>query len=306
MNFYDVSGIKIRTKINFDSLLYKSCKNNFDFEVIHDDDFFEESYFKKADVLFRRFIINESTPFEEVFQMDNGKYLIRWLNTYFFYIDKRLVIFKGKLDSEFYSLFFSKVLSFLLYLKGYTQLHGSAARYINKTVCFIGESGSGKSTCASQAVLNGGKIITDDIIALHPVSQKLISGVPSLRLESTSSLIKMATKTFDEVDKLRIDLSHGFHYSDLSTIDCFIFLEVNDETKLSISKIKGNEKMLHLLTNVFNKFFLKNVFNHILYKENMKVFSYLTKRIPMFKVYRQSKTKPTELLNLIHSIVLKL
>lgn len=305
MNYYDMFGIKIRTKLDFDYFLYSSSTKSYDFEIVHDEDVIAVDILKNSEILYRRFVYGESSPCEEFSKVDGKYYLLRWLSQYYFFIDpeKRLLIVDGKLDGEFYCIFFSKILSFLLYLKGYSQLHGSAVRYRDKTICFIGESGSGKSTSASLCVMDGGKIITDDIIAFHPKDHMVRSGLSSLRLFSSSPLVKMAKQSFDEGDKFRVDFSNGLHYTETSVIDCFFFLEVNDEKGLSYSRLKGIETMLHLMSNAYGKFFLKNVFNEFLYTKNIPVFSQFSNDIPMFKVYRHSNTKPDELFALIQSLV---
>lgn len=305
MNYYDMFGIKIRTKLDFSNFLYLCTTKSYDFEIIQDEDVFSGDILKNSEIVYRKFIYGESIPFEEFFKVDEKNYFLRWLSQYCFFIDpeKRLLIINGKFDGEFFCVFFSRILSFLLYLKGYSQLHGSAVRYQDKTICFIGKSGSGKSTSASFCVENGGKIITDDIIAVHPVDYQVRSGLPSLRLFSSSPLVKMAKQSFDEVDKLRVDFSNGLHYTETSAIDCFFFLEVNEEIGLSFNQLKGNETMLHLMSNVYGKFFLKNVFSEFLHTKNMSIFSRFSNDIPMFKVYRDSNTKPDELFALINSLI---
>lgn len=305
MNYYDMFEMKIKTQLDFSDFLYPSAIKSYDFEIVYDEDVFTGDMLKSSEKLYRRFIYGESIPFEEFFKVDGKYYFLRWLSHYNFLIDpeKRLLIINGKFDGEFFCVFFSRILSFLLYLKGYSQLHGSAVRYQDKTICFIGKSGSGKSTSASLSVMNGGKIITDDIIAVHPEDHKVRSGLPSLRLFSSSPLVKMAKQSFDEVDKLRLDFSNGYHYTKTSFIDCFFFLEVNDEKGLSFNRLKGNEMMLHLMSNVYGKLFLKNVFSEFLYVKNMPIFSRFSNDIPMFKVYRHSNTEPDELFELIQSLV---
>jgi hypothetical protein len=298
-------GMKIRTKLDFSHFLYHCDANGYDFEIVFDEEGFTEDILNNSEILYRRFVYGESIPCEEFLKVNEKYFLLKWLSQYNFFIDpeKHLLIINSKFDGEFYAVFFSKILSFLLYLKGYSQLHGSAVRYQDKTICFIGESGSGKSTSASLCVMNGGKIITDDIIAFHPEERKIKSGIPSLRLSPFSPLVKMARKRFDEVDKLRVDISNGYHYTETSAINCFFFLEVNDEKGLSFNRLTGNETMLHLLSNVYGKYFLKNVFDEFFYIKNIPIFTHFSNEVPMFKVYRHSNTKSEELFDLIHSLV---
>lgn len=307
MNYFDIFGITIRTELDFSVFLNRCDRRNYDYVVKYDQDFFTKDIFNQSEIICRKFIIGESIPYREVYKVEDQCYLIRWLQKYCFYIDskKRILIINSELDGDFYAIFFSTVLSLLLYLKGYSQLHGSAVRYQDQTICFIGESGSGKSTCASLSVLNGGKIITDDIIALHPEGHMVKSGIPSLRLSSPDLFAKLEKKSMKEMDKFRVDVSNKFHYTKSSAINCFIFLEINNERELSFNRIKGSDTMLHLMRNVYNKDLLNNEFGRLFYEKNIAMFSYFSKRIPMFKIYRQSKTKSSQLFNLVQYLILK-
>lgn len=301
MNYYDLFGMKVRTKLDFSDFLYHSDGCGFDFEMVYDENFIADDIISNSEVLYRRFVYGDIHPCEVFFKVNERNYLLKWLDQYNFYIDlenHRLII-NSRLDGEFFAVLFSKILSFLLYTKGYSQLHGSAVRYQEKTICFIGESGSGKSTCASFCVMNGGRIITDDIIAFHPEERKVKSGIPSLRLSYTSPLVQIAKTTFDEVDKRRVDISNGYHFQKASDINCIFFLEINDDKGLSVERLTGKETILHLLSNVYGKHFLKSVFNEFLYERNIPIFTHFSNVVPMYKVYRHSNTKPEELFELI-------
>lgn len=302
MNYYDMFGMKIRTRLDFSNFLYRCEGDDFDFEIVEDEKLPINDFINHSEVLYRRFVYTDEKPCEVFFKLsDGGSYLLKWLDQYYFYIDpeNQLLIVNSKLDGEFFAVLFSKILSFLLYIKGYSQLHGSAVRYQDKTLCFIGESGAGKSTCASLCVMDGGKFITDDVIAIHPKKRKMKSGIPSLRLSYTSPLIQIAETTFDEVDKLRVGISSRYHFRESSDINCFFFLEVNDDKGLSVERLKGKETILHLLSNVYGKHFLKNVFTKFLYEVNILTFTFFSNVIPMYKVYRHSNTKSEELFALI-------
>lgn len=308
MNYYDMFGLKIRTELDLSHFLYHFESDSYDFEIVFEENVFTKDIFNNSEVLYRRFVYGDSIPCEEFIKVGDGCYLLKWLNKYNFLIDaeNHLLIINCRLDGEFFAVLFSKILSFLLYLKGYSQLHGSAVRYQDKTICFIGESGSGKSTCASFCIINGGKIITDDIIAIHPQEHKIKSGIPSLRLSYSSPLVNMIGNSFDEADKLRVGISNGYHFKNTSAINGFFFLEINDDKGLSANRLKGSETILHLLSNVYGKHFLKSVFNEYLYGKNLPIFTHFSNEVPMFKIYRHSNTKPEELFELINSLVLHL
>ncbi|WP_044642200.1 phosphoenolpyruvate carboxykinase (ATP) [Risungbinella massiliensis] len=305
MNYYKMYGLVIKTKLDLSDYFYECGKSYYDFEIVCDDRFFNKDLLNQSKLVFRRFIVGEAVPFKEVYKVGNSDYFLRWLTKYQFFIDpfKRRLIMNSELDEEFFAIFFSKITSFLLYLKGHSQLHGSAVRYRNKTICFIGDSGTGKSTIASLCALAGGKIITDDIIALAPETYMVRSGIPSMRLSESSPLVSQATRNFGEIDKLRVDVSQGLHYKDDSFIDGFFFLKLDDTKGLVSKRLKGNETIMHLLSNVYAKHFLKHVFSEVFYDRNLPVFTRLSCEVPMFRVYRDTETNPESLFSLIDELV---
>lgn len=308
MNYYEMFGLKIKTDLDFGSLLYQITTKNgeFDFQIIHDPLFLENTPFTHSELKYRNFLIGETKPFKEVFQVNGNCFLIKWLNKYTFFIDpirNQLIVNSNKLQGEWIGILFSKILSFLLYLKGYSQLHGSAVRYMDKTICFIGESGSGKSTSTSLFVRDGGKMITDDIIGYRSEDRLVISGFPNARL-SPSSMTVNKKIYFEEYGKVRIHIPEELHYTDTSSFYCIFFLEVNDSKGLCHHKLTGNEKVLHLLNNVYNKDALHHIFSDSSYKRNITSFFQLSSTIPMFKVFRHANTKPEALFSHIHSLLL--
>jgi hypothetical protein len=307
MNYYEMLGLKIKTKIDFGSLLYRTQTKNgeFDFQIIYDPLFLENSLFTQSELKYRNFLIGEANPFKEVYQVNGNCFLIKWLNKYTFFIDpihNRLIVNSEEMNGEWIGILFSKIISLLLYIKGYSQLHGSAVRYMNQTIGFIGESGSGKSTAASLCIDDGGKMITDDLIAFNPEDCLVISGFPNIRL--TPSVITLSEKVyFEEYGKLRYHITENLHSRETSPLHCIFFLEVNDQKGLCYRKLRGNEQIIDLLENVYNKEALHYIFYDSYYKRIMTSFLLLASTIPMFKVYRHSKTKPEELFSLIHSLL---
>lgn len=61
---------------------------------------------------------------------------------------------------------YGTVFAYLLQIRGYLVLHGSAVMVNDKAVIFSGGSGAGKSTTAAAMVARGHSLITDDVVAL--------------------------------------------------------------------------------------------------------------------------------------------
>lgn len=58
------------------------------------------------------------------------------------------------------------ITAFLLSLRGYAVLHGSAVSWAGKTVLFAGYSGMGKTTLAALCCAAGARLVTDDVVPL--------------------------------------------------------------------------------------------------------------------------------------------
>lgn len=75
-------------------------------------------------------------------------------------------------------------LSTIIHQRGDLVLHGSAINVKENAVCFLGESGSGKSTIAQFLYNNGYPTVADDVIRIHFDEKIFISpGYPYLRIE---------------------------------------------------------------------------------------------------------------------------
>lgn len=81
------------------------------------------------------------------------------------------------------------VISFILTLNRRCVLHGSAVAFDDRALGFVGASGGGKSTLAVQMCLEGGALVTDDVLPLAaPADGVVIVGRASeLRLRSGAS-----------------------------------------------------------------------------------------------------------------------
>ena len=86
---------------------------------------------------------------------------------------------KGAPWGEFRDVLLSNILAFALLEQGVETLHASAVEIGGRAVLFAGRPGSAKSTLAALFVRRGGRVLTDDLLPLHP-SGKRILAYPSL------------------------------------------------------------------------------------------------------------------------------
>lgn len=76
------------------------------------------------------------------------------------------------------------MLAFQLFMRNQAVLHGSAVQLGTDAVAFVGNSGQGKSTMATLMCADGGRLITDDVLALdvRPSEALCRLGATELRL----------------------------------------------------------------------------------------------------------------------------
>jgi len=74
--------------------------------------------------------------------------------------------------------FYGTVAAIILAWRGFVLLHGSAVAVGEQTVLVVGPPGAGKSTLCHALVQRGGRLVSDDLTALMPMTQP---GVPMLQ-----------------------------------------------------------------------------------------------------------------------------
>ncbi len=82
------------------------------------------------------------------------------------------------------------VSAFVLAVRGATVLHASAVLVDGQAIAFVGQSGRGKSTVAALLCVDGGRLITDDVLAVDPGPPiTCIGGAAELRLREKAAPI---------------------------------------------------------------------------------------------------------------------
>jgi hypothetical protein len=83
------------------------------------------------------------------------------------------------------------ITAFLLVLRGYAVLHGSAVLWQGSTVVFVGPAGSGKTTVAALCCAAGAQLVNDDVIPLatSPDGVVCVGLASELRLRHAASTI---------------------------------------------------------------------------------------------------------------------
>ena len=171
--------------------------------------------------------------------------------------NKIVLSLSGKLFSfPYYNilLFFLYPLGMLLENLGYFRVHASCIDIGDQVVLFTGRSGSGKSTAAFAAAVNGGNIISDDITFLEKTGD-------SYKVHTITNLLKLHSDTINRFfPKL---LGHRFLKSNEgemyfeakdisgkepknSILDAIIILEKASKKNSSFKKIHPSKVIPHL------------------------------------------------------------
>lgn len=117
------------------------------------------------------------------------------------------------------------VLGFVLRLRGVLALHASAVVLDGGAIAFAGQSGSGKSTAAAMLALQGVPVLSEDLVALTPITPGSVlrahSGYPSVRLWPSAAAM-LATASLPTVTprwgKLALDVPAPPHSAPLRAV----------------------------------------------------------------------------------------
>jgi hypothetical protein len=71
-------------------------------------------------------------------------------------------------------LVLAQVLPLAAVLRGKDVLHASAVALEGRAVAFMGRSGAGKTTLAGRIIANGGRLVTDDVLAVDRARQEVV------------------------------------------------------------------------------------------------------------------------------------
>lgn len=150
----------------------------------------------------------------------------------------------------------------LLLQRGYWPLHGSSVAAAGGAVLFVGDSGSGKSSLAGALQRRGFPVLSDDVCALSfdPQGQALTwPAYPRLHLWS-DSLAKLGESP-DLLERRQTDLEKfelllPKFLPDPLPVRVIYALHVGEGDSLSLSPLKGFEKIQTLTSNTYRLHFL--------------------------------------------------
>lgn len=100
-----------------------------------------------------------------------------------------------------------RVMALALHCQGVPTLHGSAVAIGAQAVCFLAPKFAGKSTLAGSLIASGGRLLTDDTIALELDGPRIFPGIPAVRLvpEAAAAIGYSATSSLTLDRKMVVD-----------------------------------------------------------------------------------------------------
>ena len=146
-------------------------------------------------------------------------------------------------------------LNHLLDQRGYFVLHASTVSIDGYAVAFVGESGIGKTTTAMACLLDGHRILSDDVaaIALDDVGPVVRSGYPSMKLDPE------AVEAFDppveppqQVHSGRPRHFYGLRHDQPATpvpLERIYLLE--DGETIEVDAVRPDEQVMALVNNTY-------------------------------------------------------
>jgi len=92
---------------------------------------------------------------------------------------------RGATDAALETYLFGQVLSFALVERGFEPLHATALELDGRAFCFLAAPGTGKSTLAAACLVNGARLLTDDIMLVdaHNEVFDTLPGLPRLKID---------------------------------------------------------------------------------------------------------------------------
>jgi len=146
-------------------------------------------------------------------------------------------------------------LNHLLDQRGYFVLHASTVSVDGRAVAFVGESGAGKTTTAMACLVQGHRVLSDDVaaIALTEEGPVVRSGYPSMKLDPA------AVEAFDPPVKPPERTHHGrkrhfyglTHDQPTSPVPLERVYLLEDGESIEVTSVSPDDQVMALVDNTY-------------------------------------------------------
>lgn len=240
--YYDVYGLKIKSDIELPELL------------------------KSNDVNYEINICTGITPINIVKSIEQGRNLylnckeiwfnIKSVGTYMLYNGNTILVDKdAKADIEDVKAYLlGSALGMILFQRNTLAIHGGTIVINNKTLTIVGESGAGKSTLTTALRLNKYLFMADDVSVIND-NLMINSSYPQQKLCKDTMLklgyeLNQFKKIDDDREKYKIPLKEDF-ISKPVKMGSICEIKIADNSKVEIEEVKGKEKLIILINNIY-------------------------------------------------------
>ncbi|MGL5381785.1 MAG: hypothetical protein ACRDBA_17870 [Clostridium sp.] len=249
--------------------------------------------------------------FRTIYTNNRDDILFEWLEEKYILVNRKskIIVVYGGMDGFLYAAFFSTIVSLILLDSGYLLIHGSLIEYRNKKIAISGVSGSGKSTISAMLIMKGGKLISDDIIAIRISDRFVFPGPPGMRLFSGSPLLNMLENKVEEDDKERgilIGRNDMFSNTISKNIDLFLHLNVKNVDTLIQEPLKGFKKIECLMAELYCKYLLEAVYKNYIIKKNFPEILRISSCLDMYEIIRYHNSDPMIIIDFIDRYIVEL
>lgn len=156
---------------------------------------------------------------------------------------------------------FGTAMALLLHQRGIITLHAGAVSIDDRVIGFVGNSGAGKSTTVASLCSKGYPFVSDDILALDIIKDRVISypSNPYIKLDQKS--VKMATeedynslkKTHPSSRKKVMEVKSIQEKRNLPLEEIYVLEKDKHESEnTKVSKIEGRASFMEMIKNSYS------------------------------------------------------
>lgn len=208
-------------------------------------------------------------------------FAIEEVATYMMLDGKRIIVEPDKEhNSKLLRIYIlGSALGFIMLQRNHIAIHGSAVQVGDEVAIITGDRGAGKSTLTTAFREKGYLFLTDDVAAITLEDKPVVnSGFPYQKLcEDTMIRMGYSRRVCEyfsrgEEAKYLLDV-HEVFQKDKKPLKTIIELGVGDTETVKIEKIKGQEKILHILKNIYRGEYLEKLggVGEVYFKQCLKI-----------------------------------
>ncbi|CUU46373.1 hypothetical protein [Clostridium beijerinckii] len=242
-HYYEVYGLKIKSDIELPELI-KS--DGLDYEIN---------------------ICVGNTPNDVLKSIEQGRNLyldykkiwfnIKSVGTYLIYNGNTIVVDRcaNSEAEDVKAYLLGSALGLMLFQRNTLAIHGGTVVINNKTLTLVGDSGSGKSTLTTALRLHKHLFMADDVSVVND-NLMVNSSYPQQKL-CKDTMLKLGYKLSefkkidDDREKYKVPVVRENFVSEPIKMGAICEIRVGNNSKIEIEEIRGKEKLITLINNIY-------------------------------------------------------